>query len=118
MRGKLIKRQRIFRRIFSAVAAIFPITALLLTACVEGVGSTNVNVVDNDGLTVSFGAGPYIATEGGAPAIVEIRLSNTPANDVEISIETTEENGASASDYSLSTNTIVLPFLPTPAAQP
>ena len=62
---------------------------------------TTVSITDDDDpqVTVSFGAATYTAAEGGT-ATVTVTLSADPERTVEVPITTTNQGGASASDYS------------------
>ena len=62
---------------------------------------TTVSITDNDDpdVTVQFGASTYTAAEGGT-ATVTVELSADPERTVEVQITTTNQGGASASDYS------------------
>ena len=64
--------------------------------------TTKVALVDNDdpAVKVNYGASSYTATEGGSAAAVEVRLSADPERDVEIAITKTNNDGATAADYS------------------
>ena len=63
--------------------------------------TATINLIDNDPIpiTVSFGPGPYTATEGGASAIVAVRLSATPGREVVIPITATAQGTTSTTDY-------------------
>ena len=54
----------------------------------------------NPVVSASFGSPSYTATEGGAAATVEVRLSSDPGRRVEIPIETTDQGNATSDDYS------------------
>ena len=62
---------------------------------------STVSITDNDDpqVTVSFGASSYTAAEGGTVEVT-IALSTDPEREVVIPLTTTEQNGASGSDYS------------------
>ena len=62
---------------------------------------TTVSITDDDdpAVTVSFGAATYTAAEGGT-ATVTVTLSADPERTVEVRITTTNQNGATAADYS------------------
>ena len=64
--------------------------------------TTKVALADNDdpSVKVNYGAAGYTATEGGTAAAVEVRLSADPERDVEIAITKTNNDGATAADYS------------------
>ena len=79
---------------------------LAFGALPTGVGAgatdeTSVSISDDDdpAVTVSFGASTYTAAEGGT-ATVTVTLSADPERTVEVRITTTNQGGASASDYS------------------
>ena len=60
-----------------------------------------VTVIDNDDpqVTVSFGASSYTAAEGGTVEVT-VELSADPEREVVIPLTTTEQDGATGSDYS------------------
>ena len=62
--------------------------------------TASVTILDNDDHEVSYGAASYTATEGGSAADVEVSLSTAPEQPVVIAITTTNNDGASAADYS------------------
>ena len=64
--------------------------------------TTKVALVDNDdpSVKVNYGASSYTATEGGTAAAVEVSLSADPEREVAIAITTTNNDGATAADYS------------------
>ena len=64
--------------------------------------ATSVNVRDNDDpvVTVSFDQSTYEGVEGGAAAVVRVRLSADPERQVSIPLTATPGNGATANDYS------------------
>ncbi len=97
----------IFRSIF-CLAAIFSLTALLLTACVAGVGSTNVNIDRLTEVTVAFeGATDRTVEEDDDEGVdIMVRLSETPRRRVPIPIEIMPQGGATTSDYSSSATTV------------
>ena len=68
----------------------------------QGPHTVTVHLKDNNGpraVTVSFGEGAYTATEGGADATVEVRLSERPGRQVVVPLTRTH-NGAGTDDYS------------------
>ncbi len=71
--------------------------------------ATSVNVRDNDDpvVTVSFDQSTYEGVEGGAAAVVRVRLSADPERQVSIPLTATPGNGATANDYSDVPETIV-----------
>ena len=54
----------------------------------------------NPVVSASFGSPSYTATEGGAAATVEVRLSSDPGRRVEIPIKTIDQGNATSDDYS------------------
>ena len=52
-------------------------------------------------VTVKFGAGPYIATEGGTKATVEVTLSADPERTVTVPLDVKPADGATTDDYTL-----------------
>ncbi|MXY16825.1 MAG: hypothetical protein F4057_08085 [Acidobacteria bacterium] len=68
----------------------------------QGPHTVTVHLKDNNGpraVTVSFGEGAYTATEGGADATVEVRLSERPGRQLVVPLTRTH-NGAGTGDYS------------------
>ena len=62
--------------------------------------TTTINLVDNDLATVSFSAASYTAIEGGSAVTITVELSDELEESVTIPITTTNQGGASDTDYS------------------
>ena len=67
----------------------------------NGINSTTVSITDDDvpQVTVSFGQSGYTAAEGGSVS-VKVLLSADPERQVVIPLDTTNQGGATSSDYS------------------
>ncbi len=61
--------------------------------------TTTVILQDDEPLTVSFGASSYVATEGGASAVVAVALNGIPMSEVSVSVDVELMGGAVADDY-------------------
>ena len=61
---------------------------------------------DDPTVTVSFAAGPFMATEGGGDAVVTLGLSADPERQVAVPLTVTAGGGASADDYTVSATTV------------
>ena len=69
----------------------------------DGPREATVRLEDNDGtpaVTVAFDASVYTATEGGADAVVIVRLDRQPGREVEIPLYLSRHGGPGAADYS------------------
>ena len=71
------------------------------------VPETTVSINDDDvpGVTVSFGSATYPVDEGDT-VTVTVTLSAAPEREVVVPIDTTDEDGASSADYSLSETSV------------